>query len=347
MCLMIRTLIISCLFWTGATVYAQKETISIIGVGDIMMGTNYPNTSYLPANNGKDLFSDVEDFLKGDIVFGNLEGCILNSGGTPKSCKDPNSCYVFRMPEYLADNLVNAGFNLMNLANNHANDFGPAGLQNTYSTLNRLNIKSAGLKDVCEYVVFEKDGIRYGFCGFAPNNSAVSINNYQKIREIITHLDSVSDIIIVSFHGGAEGSAHNRVTRKREIFLGEDRGNVYELAHLCVDLGADVVLGHGPHVPRAVELYKDRIIAYSLGNFCTPFRMNIRGISGYAPVLKVNVNRNGEFVSGEILSAIQTDSTGPKKDPGYAAAKEIARLTALDFPETPLNISVEGKITKK
>ena len=328
-----------------------QQTVSIIGVGDIMMGTNYPESpagAYLPADNGRALFSDVTPFFKtADIVFGNLEGVLLDKGGTPKRCSDPSKCYVFRMPESYITNLTEAGFNLINIANNHTHDFGREGALNTYKVLTQAKIHTTGLESVCEYAIFEKDGITYGFCGFSPNSGVVNINNYAKVREIIPHLDSLCDIVIVSFHGGAEGPAHNRVTKQRETFLGENRGNVHEFAHLCIDLGADVVFGHGPHVPRAMELYKDRFIAYSLGNFCTPYRVNISGISGYAPVVKVVTDTKGQFISGELRSAVQRDRTGPKFDEQKACIKEIKRLTELDFPNGALEISLEGVLSRK
>ena len=328
-----------------------QRTVSIIGVGDIMMGTNYPESSagaYMPADSGRHLFADVTSYFQtANIVFGNLEGVMLNKGGSPKSCKNPDICYTFRMPEYYLQNLIDAGFNLINIANNHTHDFGREGALNTYKILTDAGMQVAGLEDVCEYAIFEMDSLRYGFCGFAPNTGTVRINNYAKVREIITHLDSLCDIIIVSFHGGAEGATHNRVTKKSETFLGENRGNVYEFAHLCIDLGADVVLGHGPHVPRAMELYKDRFIAYSLGNFCTPYKVNRNGNGGYAPIIKVITDSTGRFLSGELKSATQGDRTGPKFDALQICIKEMKRLTDLDFPDGELEISPEGILTKR
>jgi len=251
------------------------------------------------------------------------------------------------MPESYVTNLTNAGFNLMSIANNHVHDFGRDGALNTLKVLTQSNIHTAGLEKVCEYTIFEKNGVKYGFCAFSPNSGVVNINNYEKVREIIPHLNSLCDIVIVSFHGGAEGPAHNRVPQKREIFLGENRGDVHEFAHLCIDLGADIVFGHGPHVPRAMEIYKDRFIAYSLGNFCTPYRMNISGISGYAPIVKVVTDLTGRFVSGELRSAVQVDRTGPKFDDQKACIKEIKRLTELDFPNGVLEISSDGILSKK
>ena len=332
------------------SVIAQK-TVSIIGVGDIMMGTTYPESpagAYITADDGKTLFAEVSPYFKtADIVFGNLEGVLLNKGGSPKNCKNPDVCYIFRMPEHYVNHLTNAGFNLINIANNHTHDFGRNAAENTYKVLTQAGIHVTGLENVCEHKIFKHNGITYGFCGLAPNTGTVSINNYPKIKEIVTYLDSLCDIVIVSFHGGAEGGSHNRVTKQREIFLGENRGNVYELAHLCIDWGADVVFGHGPHVPRAIELYKDRFIAYSLGNFCTPYRVNIKGNGGYAPIIKVITDTKGQFISGEIKSAVQSDRTGPKYDEQKICIKEIKKLTDLDFPNGELDISEEGIVTKK
>ena len=332
-------------------VVMSQQTVSIIGVGDIMMGTTYPESpagAYLPSDSGKKLFADVTPYFKtADIVFGNLEGVMLNQGGSAKSCKNPDICYVFRMPEYYVKNLTNAGFHVMNMANNHVHDFGRAGALNTHKLLTKADIQVIGLEDVCEYAIFKRNNLTFGFCGFAPNKGTVSINNYAKVREIVSHLDSLCDIVVVSFHGGAEGSKHNRVTKQRESFLGENRGNVYEFAHLCIDLGADIVFGHGPHVPRAMELYKDRFIAYSLGNFCTPYRVNINGNGGYAPIVKVTTDNKGKFINGELKSTVQGDRTGPKFDTQKICIKEIKKLTQLDFPNGELDISDEGTLTKK
>jgi poly-gamma-glutamate capsule biosynthesis protein CapA/YwtB (metallophosphatase superfamily) len=316
-----------------------------------MMGTNYPESPagmYMPSDSGRKLFAEVTPYFKtADIVFGNLEGVLLTKGGIPKKCSNPNICYAFRMPEYYVNNLTNAGFNLMNMANNHVHDFGRDAALNTCKLLKKAEIQVAGLENACEYTIFKQNNITYGFCGFAPNTGTVSINNYTKAKNIITHLDSLCDIVIVSFHGGAEGAVHNRVTKQREIFLGENRGNVYEFAHLCIDLGADIVFGHGPHVPRAMELYKDRFIAYSLGNFCTPYRVNTNGSGGYAPIVKVITDLTGRFVGGELKSAVQKDRLGPRYDAQQICIKEIRRLTELDFPNGYLEISTEGILTKK
>lgn len=340
---MIRLLII--LICASSVAVAQRN-VTIIGTGDIMLGSNYPAEAGLPPHNGDSLFRNVNNILQNaDITFGNLEGCFLNSGGIPKPCK--SHCYFFRMPDKYVNHLLNAGFDIINIANNHNADFGREGKDNTVKVLQKAQLHFAGLENVCETDTFTLDSIKYGFCGFAPNSGTVQITDIKKAQRLVAMLDSVCDIVIVSFHGGAEGSAHNRVTRKTEFFLGQNRGNVYDFAHAVIDAGADIVFGHGPHVVRAVEMYNDRFIAYSMGNFCTAGRFNIAGISGYAPIVKVETDINGRFLKGHIYSCLQIDKQGPVIDLQHLAAREIRRLTTLDFPETELSISDEGAIERK
>jgi hypothetical protein len=323
----------------------RKDTLAIIGVGDIMMGTNYPEKNLLPPNDGKDLLAEVREILRdADITFGNLEGVILSEGGTPKSCKDPSICYVFRSPEHYMQNLVDAGFNLLSLANNHSGDFGEIGRKNTVKTLEEYGIWYAGFTS-CPYVTFEKDGIKYGFAAFAPNSGTVPLNDLKNARSIVTHLDSISDIVIVSFHGGAEGAQYQHVTRQTETFYGENRGNVYQFAHQMVDAGADIVFGHGPHVTRAVEVYNDRFIAYSLGNFCTYGKFNLSGDNGIAPIVKVFTKPDGTFLYAEITPIVQPRPGGPRIDPQNRVIKKLQHLTKKDFPEVPLSIDDTGIIT--
>ena len=321
------------------------DTVTIAAVGDIMSGTNFPDKSYLPGNRGKNLWREVKPILKqADITFGNLEGTVLDEGGEQKKCSNPKLCYLFRSPEYLCENFQESGIDLMSLANNHANDFGDTGRLNTQRVLDSLRIGHAGSLE--QPFTIERIGhLKIGFCAFAPNKGTVSIHQYDNISRTIQHLDSLSDIVVASFHAGAEGSKHQHVTRKREFYYGEDRGNVYELAHLMIDNGADVILGHGPHIVRAIEVYKNRIIAYSLGNFLTYGRFNLRGLAGEAPILEVNTNAKGEFVNGRIHAFRQDYDLGPRNDLNLSTIKTIQRLSLEDFPENPVTIDGEGNIS--
>ncbi len=324
------------------------RTLRIVGVGDMMLGTNYPSTSYLPANGGKDLLKDVESILRdADLTFGNLEGTILDEGGTAKRCNNPSLCYVFRSPESYVQHFVNAGFDVLSIANNHSGDFGPIGRKRTKAVLTEAGIHYAGLAGTDESVVFEKDGITYGFCAFAPNSGTVDIRNISHAKKIVSELEEKADIVIVSFHGGAEGASNQNVTRKTETYYGENRGNVYDFAHAVIDAGADIVFGHGPHVTRSLELYNDRLIAYSLGNFCTYGRFSLRGPAGYAPLLRVTVDEQGVFQGGLVTPVFQEKTHGPKVDGQNRAITKLQELMRQDFPETPLRILDDGTIERK
>ncbi len=325
----------------------QSDTLTMVAVGDMMLGTDYPSKSYLPPNDGKDILKPLENVLKNaDITFGNLEGVLLTGDGPVKKCQNPSVCYAFKSPNHYAGYLKEAGFDVVSVANNHVGDFGDAGRENTVKVLTEYGIQFAGLEKH-PYSVFTLNGVTYGFCAFAPNTGTVKINDYERAKQIIRHLDTSAQVVIVSFHGGAEGPAYNRITRKTEMFLGENRGNPYEFARMAIDAGADIVLGHGPHVPRAVDVYKDRFIAYSLGNFCTYGRFNLKGPNGLAPVLKVKMTQEGRFIEAEIISAKQLGEGGPTPDSENEAYKEIKRLTLLDFPEVKLQFTDDGKILPK
>lgn len=317
------------------------DTLVIMGVGDVMLGTNFPSARYLPPADSNMMSLAIETLASADICFANLEGTIIDKGGTTKSCNDPTKCYVFRMPEKYTRYLVESGIDLVGLANNHSGDFGSAGRKRTAQMLDSLGLVYAGHED-CPYATYVQNGITYGLCAFAPNTGTVRINDYKRAKEIVTHLDSVCDVVIVSFHGGAEGPSHRSVTRKSEYYYGEHRGNVYEFAHLVVDCGADIVFGHGPHIVRAVEIYQNRLIAYSLGNFCTYARFNLDGARGYAPVCEVRTTTDGRFIHGKIHSFSQRGEGGPVPDPNRGALKEITRLTQKDFPDSGIRFEESG-----
>jgi len=326
---------------------ADSAFITILGVGDVMLGTSFPSTKHLPpGDNCSDLLKDVKPVIQSaDISFCNLEGCFLDDGPVVKKCKDTTICYAFRTPEKYFQCIADAGFNLFSLSNNHSNDFGELGANSTLKLIDDNELHAAGLLSRPK-VVFEKNGVKIGFCAFSPNKGTIRINDYPKVKKIISELKAETDIVIVSFHGGAEGKDHQHITREKEIFYGEDRSNVYEFARIAIDAGADVVFGHGPHVCRAVDLYKDRFIAYSLGNFCTYDRIKITGANGLAPMIKVTVNEQGEFQKAEIISGIQYKYQGTFIDTQKRAAKMIRELTLEDIPESGLKIDDEGNISR-
>lgn len=326
---------------------AQKDTISIVAVGDMMLGSAYPSKSNLPADDAAGSFKQVADYLKGDIVFGNLEGCFLNQGKSTK-CKDTsgNSCFAFRMPERYADIYKSAGFNLLSVANNHVGDFGLKGRKRSTEILDSLGINYAGLTSH-PYSIFEKDGVKYGFCAFAPNENTVSINKIDSAKALVAFLKKQVNVVIVSFHGGGEGARFEHVPRTNEIFYKENRGNVYAFAHAVIDAGADIVIGQGPHVTRAVEVYKNKFIAYSLGNFCTYGMFSLKGPNGFAPLLTIKLNGKGDFLYADVLSVKQDKVNRLTIDENHTAMGKIISLTNTDFPGHGLSFSnnrIEQKV---
>jgi len=319
--------------------------IQLAAVGDIMLGTDYPE-DHLPPHDGAQLLSAMSPVLqRADITFGNLEGTLLDGGEPVKQCQDPARCYLFRSPARYASHFQRAGFDVVSLANNHARDFGEEGRSASMQSLDQVGIQHSGrIGDIASWMV---KGQRIALLAFAPFINSHDMLDVPAAQALVANLKADHDIVLISFHGGAEGLDALRIPFAREFYYGEDRGNMVEFAHAVVDAGADVVLGHGPHVPRALELYQDRLIAYSLGNFCTYYGISVAGLKGLAPVLEITVTQNGEFVGGRIISARQQRPLGPQPDTSHEAARLMKKLTEQDFPETPLVIDDTGIISKR
>ena len=334
---------------SAETEILENKKITVIGVGDIMLGSNYPSKNLLPKND-YNILSDTEKILQdADITIGNLEGTLFDEGGIPKSCSDPSVCFVFRTPSKYGQYLKKAGFDYLSIANNHSNDFGDEGIRQTMKNLDELGIKYTGIKKLAETTIIEKDNLKYGFVSFAPLSKTVDLNDYEYGAELIKSLRSEVDIVIVMFHGGAEGNGKEHLTRKTEMFFEENRGNVFKFARMAVDAGADIIFGQGPHVTRAIELYKNKFISYSAGNFATYGKFNLKGSSGIAPIFKITLDSKGNFIEGEIIPVRQTKGVyGPFIDENKSAVKEIISLNKSDFPEgNGLSVSEDGKIQKK
>ena len=317
-----------------------KADISIIAVGDIMLGTNFPDDRLAPHDGIKLLKAMTPILNKADITFGNLEGVLLEGGEAAKKCKNSSSCYVFRSPPHYASYLKKAGFDVLSLANNHARDFGEEGRTASMQALDEAGLRHTGrFGDIARWKV--QDSI-VTWIAYAPFGGSYDLLDIELAIKQIKELVKTSDLVFVSIHAGAEGKNVSHVPFKTEMFYSEDRGDVVKFSRAVIDAGADLVVGHGPHVPRAIELYKNRLIAYSLGNFLTYQGIRITGKNGAAPVLRVTLSPNGEFKQGQIISARQYRPQGTQMDQTHEAAKIIEQLTKEDFPETPLIFSKNG-----
>ncbi len=318
--------------------------ITIAAVGDIMLGSDFPRNT-LPDDDGASLLAAMTPYLTGaDLAFGNLEGTLMEGGEPAKRCRDPDHCWLFRSPPRYARHLAKAGFDVLSLANNHARDFGEEGRDASMAALDAAGIRHTGRDgDVAQLRI---RGRRVAVIAFAPFRNAHDLLDIPAAAERIRRLAVENDIVMVSMHAGAEGIDVQHVPFAEEFYYGENRGDVVAFAHALIDAGADLVVGHGPHVPRALELYRGRLVAYSLGNFCTWYGISVAGPKGLAPLLKARLDGEGRFVGGRIVSARQIRPGGPVPDPAHAAARRMARLTQDDFPGTALAIADDGIIRR-
>ena len=325
----------------------------IIGVGDMMIGSDYP-AEYLDPRviDGGDPAAILGQemtalFKSADVTFGNFEGTMHTSIEGAKACGNPKVCYTFRSPPFHAAYIRKAGFNMLSNANNHSRDFGEAARAVTFKNLTSAGfaVSGADTPETRFGIHTMKDGTKAVLVAFGHNPGLMKVQELARVRSLVQEAGTKGDIVIVSCHIGAEGRTQSRVTRATEIFLGEDRGNPFSFARTAIDAGADAVFCHGPHIARAVEVYKSRFIAYSLGNFCTYGGINVAGINGWAPIIKVFANATGGFIKAEITPTYQIAHDRVKIDTDKRVIKKIQDLTKKDFPEVPVRIDDKGLIT--
>jgi hypothetical protein len=316
----------------------EEPGISFAAVGDTMLG----NTPELPSDPGAYL-DQVKRQLRGDVVFGNLEGTLTDVSSSPK-CGGASSgtCFAFRTSPSYARHLAAAGFTVVNDANNHSFDFGQAGLDQTLAALRGAGIAQTGLPG--EITVVKAGGERVAFLGFAPYSNTASLLDLGAARALIRKAARRAEIVVVAIHAGAEGSAAQHVTGGEETYLGEDRGNPRAFAQMAVRSGADLVLGSGPHVLRGMEIYRGRLIAFSLGNFSGFHNFDTAGVLGASAVLHATLDPDGAFRSGRIASVRLVEAGRPVPDPSGEGADLIRRLSREDLGKAAVRIGGKGRI---
>ena len=329
---------------TFASAVAEGATLRIRSVGDMMIGTNFP-AGYLPKNDGADSFANIKSELQdADITFGNLEGPLCNGMTPSQKCANsaPGKCYAFRSPASYAPYYKDAGFDLLSTANNHANDFGSSCRLETETLLDEQGIAHSGRPG--DIASIEVNGFKVSMIAFYTNRSSHYLNDHDTAKKLVASQAATHDIVIVSFHGGAEGSKAIHVPEGSETFYGENRGDLRTFTHDVIDAGADLVIGHGPHVLRGMEIYNNKLIAYSLGNFATYGRFNISGYAGMGVILETTIDANGDFIAGEIISTKQIGRGVPTLDEDNKAIDLIRTLSTDDFGKTAVKIAVDGQI---
>jgi len=320
----------------------RSSRISIASVGDMMLGTDFPE-NHLPDDDGVSFLTAVTPYLSSaDLTFGNLEGVLVDGGEPAKKCSNPSACYLFRSPTRYGEHFRVAGFDVLSLANNHARDFGEEGRTSTMNALDAVGIRHSGREG--DFASLLVNDLRVAVLAYAVTKESNMMLDYELAETTVTKFAATHDIVMVTFHGGAEGVDATNLPFAEEEYFGEPRGDVVLFARRMVDAGADLVIGHGPHVVRAAELYKERLIAYSLGNFATYYGISVAGIKGMAPILVTTLDGDGRFVDGEIVSTVQLRPDGPSIDLEQRALKLIRGLTAEDFDSPGLLFEPDGRI---
>jgi capsule synthesis protein PGA_cap len=335
-------------------------------VGDINLGTaTLPDG--IPPDSGRGLLDHARPSLSGDLVVGNFEGVLADTGSSTKCLKRPPAhatakrrshskpneppavrpnCYAFRTPTLLAPRLLEAGFTHLNLANNHANDLGLVGRETTQRVLDSLGIQFYG--PVGRIVV---DTIRHGdslttvgLIGFTTYPFAYDLLDIERSAAVVDSVRPLVDLLIVTFHGGAEGAKAMRTGETAESLGLEPRGELRRWARAVIDAGADAVIGHGPHVLRGMEFYRDRLIAYSLGNFLTYRGFNLTGPLGITGVLQLEFDPQRSLHRARLVPMVQRPLQGPEPDPDKTAITLVRSLSAQDFGTGAALFSDSGDI---
>ncbi len=307
--------------------------VTIAFVGDIALLGPAPSS----------LFARVSGTLRrARIAIGNLEGT-LGSGGTSRCAPASTNCYAFQSPPGSARLLRRAGFDDLNVANNHAFDFGASGQEQTLRALAHNRLHSSGRPG--QITVLRRNGLRVAILGFAPYPWAQSLLNVPAARRLVQRAATRADLVVAVLHVGAEGVDHQHVPHGTERYLGENRGNERLLAHALVTAGADLVLASGPHVLRGLEVFRHRLIAYSLGNFATAGgALATEGILGESAILFVTLRADGRIVAGRLLP-VQIAGGEPQRI--YGSNDVIPRVNALsrqDFGATALLVAENDRL---
>jgi poly-gamma-glutamate capsule biosynthesis protein CapA/YwtB (metallophosphatase superfamily) len=319
---------------------AALEMITLSAVGDVILG----DAGRLPARDGDGFFDGVAAALAADLVMGNLEQPLTGDTGFRKCGGDASGCHAFRAPPHYAAHLREAGFQLMNLANNHGNDYGPEGRANTRAALEEHGIAHTGALD--QITVADVNGVAVAVVGFSPYEWTNSVVDLAQAAGVVARAEDAADLVVVQAHLGAEGADQTRVRPGTETFFGENRGDPMAFARAVIEAGADLVVGHGPHVMRGLEFYQGKLIAYSLGNFAGGGgTLSASGVLGQGAVLKVSLSPDGTFVSGELIATHMYDAGLPTVDQQRRGLTLVREVTERDFPRTGARLDKQGRIS--
>jgi poly-gamma-glutamate capsule biosynthesis protein CapA/YwtB (metallophosphatase superfamily) len=318
----------------------RGNPVAIEWTGDMVLASSFG----MPPEGGRQSLAAVVDTLQdADLTFGNLEETLSTTSGS-KCGAGSSDCYAFQAPPGMSSLLRTAGFDIMNLANNHAYDYGPLGRAQTLAALTRVKIASTGAPG--QITMLRANGTRVAFLGFAPYPWAARLDRIPQAVALVKKAGTMADLVVVAIHAGAEGSSATHVPRGTEYFLGENRGNSRAFAHSVVNAGADLVVGSGPHVLRGVEQYHGRLIAYSLGNFAGFRNFSLGGNLSLSGILRVVLTPDGTWASARLIPVELRGAGLPALDPSNASVRLVARLSHEDFGANAAHFAPNGVLER-
>jgi hypothetical protein len=315
----------------------SKRSVTIAWVGDMVLASSYG----MPPDAGRRSMAPVVGPLRtADLTFGNLEETL--SQLPDSKCGGSSNCFAFQAPPSFAQRMTSAGFDVMNVANNHADDFGTAGERSTERALRAAGLRWTGRPG--QITILRRNGLRVAFLGFAPYRWASRLDRVGAAQALVRKAAKAADLVVVAIHAGAEGSNATHVPHGGETFLGENRGDSRRFAHAVVGAGADLVVGSGPHVIRGIERYHGRLIAYSAGNFVGYKNFGTGGTLSLSAILRVRLRGDGEFLGGTWVSLRLDSDALPHPDPSHASAHLAEQLSREDFGASAARIAADGTI---
>ncbi len=317
----------------------SKATVTIAWGGDTVLGSTYA----MPPAEGRSMLAHVAPiFRAADIGWVNLEEALAN--GTSSKCagSTPGRCYAFGAPPSYARALPASGIRIVNLANNHADDYGAAGQASTLAGLRAAGVTWDGKPGQIRYL--KVHGLRVAFLGFAPYKWAARLENIPAAVRLVRRAAATADLVVVAMHAGAEGSAAVHVPQGTETFLGENRGSSRAFTHAVINAGADLVVGSGPHVIRGVQWYRGRLIAYSLGNLAGWRTFAMGGTLSKTAIITVTLHADGGVAAAHWTSLSLESPGTPVLDPGNGSLSLVAQLSREDFGASGARFAADGTI---
>jgi capsule synthesis protein PGA_cap len=323
---------------SGVPSSASAPPVSISAVGDIIMGS----TPQLPPDDGRHLFEGVTGRVTGTVALANMDQTLTDDAAVSKCGAGSSGCYAFRTPPAYAQWIHEAGFTIINLANNHSHDFGDAGLRDTQAALTAHGLLFTGMPG--QITVQQAGPVRIAILGFAPYAWTQSLLDIPAAQQLVQQATTQADLVLVTIHAGAEGAEEGHVRPGTEIFLGENRGDPMAFSRAVIDAGADAVLGSGPHVLRGMEWYRGRLIAYSMGNFVGYHTLSISGPLGVGGILTVTLAPDGTWRGGDLTGTQMIAPGLPQIDPSQQAVALVGDLSRTDFGACGVTFTPTGDL---